>query len=263
MFLKNFLAILISVGFGLIAGCAEAGSDDNSLDWVMEKHIKAVGGAKAMNAIHSREYHGISTGENNNGTPFETKWVSYMDRSGRSYNESYVRDEGQDEFVLQTQMAMQPSGGWHLTGKTGDVYEYPADQAAGMVEARTDTDFKFPVEYKSMVTKHNLTRLPDERINETLYHVIKLGEKDSPMTNYINSETFMIDKTVMNFREQVITEQLFSDFRKVDGIMSVFKIQITTRSDIESNPKTETIEVKEAKYNKPFDEKLLERPANP
>ncbi|NNC37858.1 MAG: hypothetical protein EX271_03045 [Acidimicrobiales bacterium] len=265
------LAILICFGFLLVTACsgkAQAQKNDGSLDWLMANHIEALGGEKALNAIHSREIVTTSTGQRYPEVSFQKKSRTYIDRDGRYYTETFHRENSDDDYQMQNRFAILPTGGWQVGGADSKGTKIPAEMAGPMIQNQVDLNLGFPVNYRMLTAGYRLKRLGDIEEAGTNYHRLQMGDNQSTMIYYINTDSLMMDKYVNDLSNSSMLdgfkiEETFSDYRKVRGTMFPHSFTMTMISELDRNNKTETSTVHEIRINKPFDDVLFEFPDLP
>lgn len=199
----------------LLVSCSRTNTyAPDSAAWVLEKHIKALGGRKALKAIQSYEI--IDTDvTSSDGKPNRTTINRiYVSLDGRYYISTHM--ETKNGLRLLRARAFDGGSGWDI----GFGQKRPQDLTDAhkqQIESEIDGMLNFPLNYASLVSSGLLVRLPNREREGQEYYVLKRGESDQAMEIYVNSNTSLVD-LIISGGNGLILEQAFLDYAPINGV---------------------------------------------
>ncbi|HWQ02986.1 MAG TPA: hypothetical protein VNL38_00755 [Candidatus Nitrosotenuis sp.] len=231
--------LVLFIALAALAGAHPARAQ--SAESIIQKHIKALGGEKALKAITAVAYRGRVASP----AAAEGRFRLEMKRPDRVYLE-IQRETGTliEASNGKTAWREGPSDGVHtLTGK---------DQSRARATAVFWNDHF--LSYKKEKSKVRLQGR--ETLNGRPVFVLVLTTRlGIERTLYFDAENFLLLKESV-VTEGVPEETLYADYRKVDGVLEPHRI--TLRRGAETIP----LEVDEIAHQRPPDDRLFDFPAH-
>ncbi len=213
-----------------------------SAENIIDRHIKALGGKKALQAISSVRISGSVTRNAAASQPGDFLWQTQAPGS------AYLELRWPDGHLVE---ACNGRSAWRDDGKEGPRTLSGHEQLRARAVARFRNDRLLT--YKKENTKVQL--LGRERVGERAVHVIEMTTRTGVRRKlFFDVEKYMLlkeEEEQENGREEI----LFSDYRTVDGVMEPFRIQIRRMDG------TFDLAVTEAKHGAGADNHIFDFPA--
>lgn len=223
-----------------------------TLDDIVQRHVKARGGAAALDAVTSMD------------TTID------IEEGGNSLNARYRATTGNrmriDVHVKGARVwseGIDADGAWE--GPPGKPEPSPP---AGAAALQHGVIFNLIGLHRLPALGHSLSPDGEETVAGTRYHVIKVTLKDGFETFlYIDPATWMIarrrDVRALHPAADPTTkllENFFEDFRPVSGVMTSFR---SSQIDVKAGTVLQTTTVKSLTYNPALDEAVFARGYEP
>jgi outer membrane lipoprotein-sorting protein len=233
---KTFLSILFVFGTTILMNA-------QTLDEIVAKHVKAIGGAEKLSAVKSVT---MDNTLNAQGMEFENKMVVMVGKAMRSESKIMGNDMVQ-AFDGQTAWAIMPS----MMGGTGEPEPMPDEVSKGL-KGQTNP---FPLfDYAARGAKLEL--VGKEKVKDADAHHVKLTSAEGSSTDFwVDAATGYVVKIKATQNGQEV-EMFYSKFKEVDGITFPLTMEM-------ENPMagTITIDTKTVTINGPLDESIFKLPA--
>jgi hypothetical protein len=233
---RTFLSILFLFGTVILANA-------QTVDEVVTKHIKALGGAEKLSAVNSIMMENTLGAQ---GMEFENKMIVVVGKAMRSESKIMGNDMVQ-AFDGQTAWAIMPS----MMGGTGDPEPMPEELSKGL-KGQTNP---FPLfNFASRGAKLEL--VGTEKVKDADAHHVKLTSAEGSVSEYwIDSQSGNITKVKVSQNGQE-AEMFYSKFKDVEGITFPMSMEM-------ANPMagTITIDTKVITINGAIDEAIFKLPA--
>jgi outer membrane lipoprotein-sorting protein len=235
-------ALLLSLSTILIAGCSK--SDSPSLDEIVDRNAKAMGGRAAIEAVQS-----IQIDLHIKDPSFEVDGTYYAARPGRMRID--VSAEGEHVFTE----AFDGQRGWQWEGK-GE--QKPAtEKGAAALRYGVELPGKLFGLHELKARGHTLKLIGREQIDGVNYYALQLILNDGyTVSLYVDPGSWLITRRrdVRPLHVDVdptptTIEQISSDFREVNGVKFPFA---TTETDIKAGKLLESTTTKNVKINPPL-----------
>jgi hypothetical protein len=237
--------ILFSV-VTVLLGCNRA----LTVDDVIDRNIKAMGGRAAIEAIRSIE---VSLHISDPG--FEADGIYYAARPGKMRIDVSV--SGKHVFTE----AFDGQRGWQWNGKETKV---ASSNATAALQHGVELPGKLFGLHELKQRGHAVDLIGKENIEGTNYYALGLTLKDGYHTTlYVDPNTWLITRR-RDFRPLHVDidptpttiEQKSWDFRKVDGVQFAFA---GSETDLKTGKLLESSLIKEIKVNRPIDLAFFEK----
>lgn len=228
-----------------------AASNELSLQQVLERHTKAIGGANALQAIHSLRLnlHIVEP-------TFDVRGVYVADRNIHMRIDIMV---GGKRVYTE---AFDGKTAWKM-GEDSVAKEESSEGAVALQNGIFSPDRFFSFEELS----HKGSQIESrgrETVNGIDYYVVRVSRNASVMDFYIHPQSWLIElsretKTIhpdINPSPTTV-ETVYSDFRKVDGVVSASK-DVTT--DVNTGKVIQTETVDKIETNIPIDSSFYSKP---
>lgn len=208
--MKNFIYILAMMIWG--AGTAAA-SPNLSLDRILDRHAKAMGGKDAWSQLHS--------------------WRIANHRTDGRRTTAMAQKPDQFKLIFETKDGVRIKG---FDGKNGWVSRNGAPESmrpGEEIEMAEEPEF-FEELMFSRENKHTLRLKGKDTLNGKSVYVIEMEKKATDVqTYYLNTKTFLIEG-VAEFSEDKAWEGAyfltrFDDYRSVEGLMFAFRWSLETK----------------------------------
>src|SRR5213078_658747 len=232
-------AILATASFG----CSRS---PTTVDEVIERHTKAVGGRAAIEAIQSIEFDLHIT-----DPKFEVDGFYFAARPGKMRID--VNAGGEHVFTE----AFDGQKGWQWEGQ-GTAQKAATEKATAALRHGVELPGKLFGLHELKERGHRLELVGQEQIDGINYYVLRLTLKDGYMTSlYVDPRTWLITRRrdIRPLHVDVdptptTIEQRSSDFRKVAGVPFAFA---TTEIDLKTGKELETTRINNIKVNPAID----------
>jgi outer membrane lipoprotein-sorting protein len=233
---KTFLSIVFLFGASFLMTA-------QTVEEVVAKHIKAIGGAEKLSAVKSVSMDNTLGAQ---GMEFENKMVIIVGKAMRSESKIMGNDMVQ-AFDGQTAWAIMPS----MMGGTGDPEPMPEELSKGL-KGQTNP---FPLfDYAARGSKVEL--LGSEKVKDSDAFHLKLTSADGNATEFwVGAENGYVVKIKATQNGQE-AEMFYSKFKEVEGVTFPMSMEM-------NNPMagTITIDTKTVTINGVIDETIFKLPA--
>jgi hypothetical protein len=233
----------------ILAACNDA---PLTLDDVIERNTKAMGGREALEAVNSIEVdlHITDPG-------FEVDGIYRAARPGRMRID--VRAGGGQVFTE----AFDGRNGWERNGK-GNA-EPASPKGAAALRHGVELPGKVFGLHELQQRRHQIELVGRERVEGVDYYVLRLTLSDGYITSlYIDPQSWLITRRrdirplhVDIDPTPTTIEQRSSDFHAVAGVQFAFA---TTEVDLKTGKELERTKINGLKINPPIDQSIFERP---
>ena len=240
---------LIAIGSCVLSATL---AQDLTLEQLIEKHTKAIGGRQAIAQVRSIEF-ALTITE----PQFTVDAIYRADRTPRMRIDIYA--DGNRVFTE----AYDGRKAWQI-GDDG-VPSEPGEKGTAALRNGVLLPGKLFGLHESGLTGNKLKLVGRETVAGTNFHVIELttSSGDAQML-YISPDTWLIERTRLKKAlhpdvdptEQWL-ETRFSDFRKSDGVLRSYS---HVEVNLESGAIVQTVRVREIVSNPAFDVSLFDRP---
>jgi hypothetical protein len=222
-----------------------------TVDDVIERNTKAMGGRAALEAVHSIEVnlHIVDP-------DFEVDGIYHAARPGRMRID--VQAGGKHVFTE----AFDGDRGWEWTDK-GDP-KLASEKAARALRHGVELPGKLFGLHEIKRRGHRIELLPREKIDGIDYHVLRLTLSDGYVTTlYVDPNSWLITRRrdVRPLHVDIdptptTIEQRSSDFREVSGVQFAFA---STETDLKTGKQLESSKISSVKVNPPLDQSIFEK----
>ena len=231
----------------MLAGCSRA----LTVDDVIDRNTKAIGGRSAIEAVHSIEVnlHIVDPG-------FEVDGIYHAARPGRMRID--VRAGGKNVFTE----AFDGQNGW----QSHDGSEPEAASPKGAAALRHGVEFpgKLFGLHELESRGHKVELIGRQKIDSIDYYALRLTLSDGYTTTlYVDPNSWLVTRRrdVRPLHADIdptptTIEQRSSDFREVAGVKFPFA---TIEIDLKTGKELESAKVSSIKVNSPFDESIFKK----
>jgi outer membrane lipoprotein-sorting protein len=243
-------ALLVSLSAILIAGCSKS-SDSLSLDEIVERNTKAMGGRAAIEAVQS-----IQIDLHIKDPSFEVDGTYYAARPGKMRID--VSAEGKHVFTE----AFDGERAWQWQGK-GE--QKPAtEKATAALRHGVELPGKLFGVHELRACGHKIKLLGREQIDGIDYYVLQLVLNDGyTVSLYVDPDSWLVTRRrdVRPLHVDVdpaptTIEQVSSDFRDVNGVKFPFA---TIEIDLKTGKLLESTTTKNVKINPPLPQMFFDK----
>jgi hypothetical protein len=240
---------LLVIGLAsILLGCSR---HPLTVDDVIERNTRAMGGRAAIEAIHSIE---INLHITNPG--FEVDGIYRAARPGRMRID--VQAGGKHIFTE----AFDGQNGWQWDGKGNQ--EPASPKAAAALRHGLELPGKLFGLHEVKQRGHQIEFVGREKVDGTDYYVLRLTLSDGYTTTlYVDPQSWLITRRrdVRPLHVDVdptptTIEQRSSDFREVAGVRFAFA---STEIDLKTGKQLESAKVSRINVNPPFDESIFKK----
>ena len=245
---RTRLRELTLLGLGIaLCGCNRV---DLTIDDVIDRNTKAIGGRATIEAIHSIE---VNLHVSDPGA--EVDGVYYAARPGRMRIDISVA--GKHVFTE----AFDGQRGWEWNGKESKTC---SSKATAALQHGVELPGKLFGLHELKQRGHQVELVGREKIEGTNYYALGLTLKDGYRTTlYIDPTTWLITRR-RDFRPLHVDidptpttiEQRSSDFREISGVRFAFA---GSETDLKTGKVLETSQIKSIKINPPIDPSFFEK----
>ena len=222
-----------------------------TVDDVIERNTRAMGGRAAIEAIHSIE---INLHITNPG--FEVDGIYRAARPGRMRID--VQAGGKHIFTE----AFDGQNGWQRNGKGNQ--EPASPKAAAALRHGVELPGKLFGLHEVKQRGHQIELVGREKVDGTDYYVLRLTLSDGYTTTlYVDPQSWLITRRrdVRPLHVDVdptptTIEQRSSDFREVASVRFAFA---STEIDLKTGKQLERAKINHIQVNPPFDESIFEK----
>jgi hypothetical protein len=242
--MRGHVAVLVIA----LAGCSEK---PLTLEDVIERNTKAMGGRAALEAVNSIEVdlHIVDPG-------FEVDGIYRAARPGRMRID--VHAGGKHVFTE----AFDGQNGWQWSGKGNQ--EAASPKAAAALHHGVEFPGKLFGLHELKQRGHQVELVGREEVDGIDYYVLRLTLKDGYTTTlYVDPQSWLITRRrdVRPLHVDVdptptTIEQRSSDFRDVAGVTFAFA---TTEIDLKTGKELERAKINSVKVNPPIDQSVFEK----
>jgi len=243
-FLRSSLAALAIA----LLGCDRA---PLTLDDVIERNTKAMGGRAAIEAVKSIRFdlHSVDPG-------FEVDGTYRAERPGRMRIDALMG--GKHVFTE----AFDGHHGWEWGGKGNQ--EAASDKASAALHHGVELPGKLFGLHELKERGHRLELVGREKVDGTNYHVLRLTMDDGYTTTlYVDPQSWLITRR-RDFRPLHVDidptpttiEQRSSDFRKISGVQFAFA---STEIDLKTGKVLESTKVNKIEVNPSINQSIFDK----
>lgn len=215
-----------------------------TVDDILEKHIRAIGGEKAFRQYTSR----VVTG---------TIQIKALGVTG----DIVIRSKAPDKQVSSVQIKgvgeIREGFDGRIAWSKNPFMGVIVKKGHQLEQAKLQADFYRDIEWKTRYS--NLEYQGTTKLNNRAVHVVVGKAKGGNVeTHYFDAETFLVVQMVNDMRTNQGMMKLvstLSDFRKVDGIVVPFSINL-----IEPAQAAFTVKVNKVEHNIELNDSIFEKP---
>jgi zinc protease len=242
---RLFPLLAVSILF-VFAHTVVAASDAATVDSILEKYVKAVGGKAALEKVSSRALTGKLE---HPAIPAGAEWRFFAKAPDKQvvYVEIPGWGSSQDGFDGQVAWSKNPSG---LRVKTGEE----------LAKAKRDAQFMRELSFKTIFPKLSLKGL--ETVDgKDVYVLESVPSENSKETFYFSKESGLLvrqDSEFATVQGKVLSKANMSDYRAVDGVQYAHLIKGTLSSG--GQEMGFDLRITGLKQNVPIDDKQFAKP---
>ncbi len=222
-----------------------------TVDEIVAKHIKALGGAEKLKSIQTRKYSGKLTGGGNPEIPVTS--------------EQKRPDKVRQEFTIQNLKIIQAydgKTGWQINELGGKKdAELMGEEGLKSIQESADFDNDFLVDYAAK--GHKVTLAGKEPIEGTDAYKLVINLKNGTIqTVYLDADEFL---EIKSETKRIIRgteneqETISGDYKEVDGIMVPFSVEFGPKGSPSSAKQKVTFD--KIEFNVPIDDSRFTMPS--